>query len=1076
MEVSSSLMNSRFSWSSILCRCTNLIFFLHASASATFSPDETQRLALLDFKNKISSDPNRVLSSWNDSVHFCEWKGINCTRERRVSGLDLRSQSLVGTLSPSLSNLTFLTVITLRNNSLFGRIPPELGKLSRLQRLILQENRFDGEIPPNLSNCSALQVLDLTGNELQGSIPDQIGYLPNLFSLQLSLTNLSGRIPPSFGNLSSLQELYMGRTNLEGNIPSELGRLPTLFVLQISQNRLTGTIPSSIYNLSTLELLSVTDNQLHGSIPPDLGLRLPNLQALYMAKNFFNGPIPVSLPNASNLIEVYFSNNDLTGPAPANLGTLKFLRILSLGGNLLGNGEPDDLKFITSLTNCTSLLVFTIQENRFGGVMPHSIANLSRHLDRLALGQNRISGSIPEEIGNLANLTLIAMDRNLLTGPIPPAIGKLKKLEVLLLSQNNFSGPIPSSVGNMTELIYLDLDGNQLDGIVPPILGNCQNLEGLNLSHNMLTGAIPGEIGSISSISVYLDLSGNLLTGSLPPEMGSLKNLGELDVSDNRLSGAIPSSIVGCVRLESLRMSENLLQGSLPPLLSDLKGLRLLDLSHNNLSGQIPEYIGYFPDEQSLQVLNLSNNNFSGRIPKFLGNFSSLRVLVLSFNNFEGEVPKGGIFRNANAISVAGNRYLCGGISELRLPACPVLSTQKRRRFSAVHTAVAAILAVLSVVLCILVCLLLVRKSRRKNSSSLRGRTLKVSYSELNRANLEDRYLTVSYAVLFEATDGFSSANLLGVGAFGSVYKGLLNQGETPVAVKVLNLDQQGALRSFVAECEALKKIRHRNLVKILTSCSSIDRSGSEFRALVLEYMPNGSLDDWLHTAGQHPQGILNFSHRLNIAIDVASALEYLHHYLQTPVIHCDIKPSNVLLDEDMTARVSDFGVAKILLDSGGDSSGAQTKSIALRGSIGYVAPEYGMGGEISAKGDVYSFGILLLEMFTGKRPTDGMFKEGESLHEFAKRALFNHCVADAADPQIADAEHWLLKNSPSSRDSRSPLEKHLTSVIELGVLCSGDSARERPEMGEVTVRLRAVRDLVADHHPFEIMKEAPRF
>ncbi|XP_068638405.1 putative receptor-like protein kinase At3g47110 [Aristolochia californica] len=1052
MEVSPSIL-----WSSILCRCTALLFLFHVSASATVFVKETERLSLLHFKSKITSDPNRVLSSWNDSVHFCQWRGVNCTREMRVTSLDLGSQSLVGTLSPSLSNLTFLTLIKLRNNSFHGRIPPEFGKLTRLQYLILSYNRFEGEIPANLSGCYNLKGLHLLANELGGHIPDQIGYLPNLFFLQLSMNNFTGRIPPSFGNLSSLQEVYIARTNLEGSIPSELGRLANLYVLQISQNQLSGTIPSSIYNLSSLIILSVTANQLHGRISPDLGLRLPNLQGLYMAKNFFNGPIPVSLPNASYLEEIYFTNNDFTGPAPLNLGTLKGLRILSLGGNLLGNGEADDLKFITSLTNCSFLQEFTIHENRFGGVMPNSIANMSGQLYRLGLGLNRISGTIPEGIGNLVNLTLLSMDGNLLTGAIPPGIGKLRKMQTLLLSRNKFSGSIPSSIGNLTELNYLDLDSNELGGSIPPSIGNFQHLEGLNLSDNKLGGTIPREIGNLFSISVYLNLSGNLLTGSLPPEIGSLQNLGIIDVSNNRLSGEIPRSIAGCLRLESLRLSENFFQGSIPPLLSDLKGLRVLDLSRNNLSGHIPEYVGNFPSEQNLQVLDLSHNKLSGQIPKFLGNYSSLRILALSFNNLEGEVPKGGVFTNASAISVLGNMNLCGGIFELHLPTCPVL-TSKKRQFSAVHAALAAIVAVLGVILCILVSLWLIQRSRRKKSSSPMEGSLKVSYSELNRANLEDRYLTVSYSKLLEATGGFSPANLLGVGAFGSVYRGFLNQGDAPVAVKVLNLDQQGALKSFTAECEALRKIRHRNLVKILTSCSSIDDGGREFRALILEYMPNGSLEEWLHPVEQHSGSSLNFSRRLNIAIDVASALEYLHHQIHTPVVHCDIKPSNVLLDEDMTACVSDFGLAKILLDCGGNSDQILTKSIALRGSIGYVAPEYGMGGEISVKGDVYSFGILLLEMFTGKRPTDEMFKEGESLHKFAKTAL-SQCVTDETVPQLEEEEDWLFKSSPSGNASRTILDKRLASVIEIGVVCSVEPARVRPEMGEVTLRLCAIRD-----------------
>ncbi|XVF83963.1 hypothetical protein PTKIN_Ptkin16aG0536700 [Pterospermum kingtungense] len=199
-------------------------------------------------------------------------------------------------------------------------------------------------------------------------------------------------------------------------------------------------------------------------------------------------------------------------------------------------------------------------------------------------------------------------------------------------------------------------------------------------------------------------------------------------------------------------------------------------------------------------------------------------------------------------------------------------------------------------------------------------------------------YLRLSYKELLKATQGFAASNLIGSGSFGTVYKGVLHQQENPIAVKVLNLQNHGAARSFKAECKALRKVRHRNLLRIITSCSSIDYQRNDFKALVFEFMPNGSLESWLHE--QLESRYLNLAQRLNIALDVANAIDYLHHDCETLIVHCDLKPTNVLLDDDMVAHVADFGLARLLSIEIGNISSDQTSSSMLKGTIGYVAPE----------------------------------------------------------------------------------------------------------------------------------------
>ncbi|XP_020089183.1 probable LRR receptor-like serine/threonine-protein kinase At3g47570 [Ananas comosus] len=257
------------------------------------------------------------------------------------------------------------------------------------------------------------------------------------------------------------------------------------------------------------------------------------------------------------------------------------------------------------------------------------------------------------------------------------------------------------------------------------------------------------------------------------------------------------------------------------------------------------------------------------------------------------------------------------------------------------------------------------------------------------------------------------------------------------VAVKVLNLQQHGAFRSFMSECEALRSIRHRNLVKILTSCSSLDHRGNDFMALVFEYMPNGSLEEWLHPNAREnrPFRSLSLIQRMNIAVDVALALEYLHHEGSVPIVHCDLKPSNVLLDNDMTAHVGDFGLAKFLRQPPHESSEhSSTSTVGIKGSIGYVPPEYGMGCKPSRLGDVYSYGILLLEMFTGMSPVDDKFKDGLSLRGYVHAAAASpEHLMDIMDRNLHSVDNDVAYREECVRDC-------VVSVFNCGLSCTNDA------------------------------------
>lgn len=876
-------------------------FPAYASSSAGRVGKEADELALLAFKSEITEDPQGVLESWNSTIHFCRWTGVTCApRHQRVNNLDLGGLRLAGSISPHIGNLSFLHLLDLSDNSFYGVVPSEFGRLVRLQTMNLSFNQIRGEIPPNLSLCRSLVNLILDHNFLQRHIPPELGSLTKLVMLYLKNNNLTGTIPASIGNLTSLRELYISYNQLDGQLPETMAQLKSLTQIGMSWNSLSGEFPPLLYNLSSLKLIGLSFNNFSGSLRADIGLKFPNLQRLYLASNRFTGPIPASLSNCSELLQLDLPMNSFTGNIPMSFGNLKNLYWLNVLTNHLGSGAPDDLSFISSLTNCPELEFLDIAENNFGGVLPNSITNLSRSMTRLLIGQNMISGTVPGNISNLVNLNFLSMRNSLISGTIPDSIGMLSNLKKLYLDSNLLRGKIPPSLGNIRGILSIYLQDNNLEGSIPPSLGNCRLLQTLDLSKNNLTGTLPKEVITISSMSIVFNISRNFLTGPLPEEVGNLTNLAALDLSDNKISGKIPSTLGNCLSLETLYMQGNSFEGPIPPTFNNLKNIKILDVSNNNLSGQVP---------QSMTKL------------------SFLLYLNLSFNRLEGELPVQGVFGDASRIEVSGNEKLCGGITQLHLQPCPHQEPRKAKQPSALKTIL--ITAILGSCLTLLLLLLLsfwwMKKARSKTFAASSG---------------VDVHKKVSYQGLLHATSGFSLQNLIGAGNFGTVYRGNLGPDGTEIAVKVIKLQQRGASKSFLAECQVLRTIRHRNLVKILTACSSTDFHGHEFKALVYQYMPNGSLEKWLHPDDrQIPRRSLSIFQRMNIVVDVASALHYLHNLCETPVVHCDLKPSNVLLDEDLTAHVSDFGLARLLLNSSKDASVNQFSSIGIKGTIGYAAP-----------------------------------------------------------------------------------------------------------------------------------------
>ncbi|PPD80003.1 hypothetical protein GOBAR_DD23061 [Gossypium barbadense] len=860
----------------------------------------------------------------------------------------------------------------------------------RVIALNLTSMNLRGTIPPHLGNLSFLLSLDLSSNHFYGHLPKELGHLHRLRILQLSYNRLNGEIPSWLGNLQRVRRLEMKNNNFTGTIPETLVNMSNLEILNLGFNQLSGQIPSSIFNSTTLEGIELFNNKLEGNLPPITNA--PKLEFLFLWGNKLSGNIPNSISNASMLKKLELSHNLFSGPIPKTLGNLRHLERFRIVNNnfITGSATDHEWSFLSSLSNCRHLRKIAVSGNPLSGVLPTYIGNLSKSFQYFYAHNCELQGIIPMEIGNLTNLLLLQLGYNKLSGLIRASIGGMRNLQGLFLSSNKLGGPISESLCGLERLYKMYLGLNKLHGPIPSCLGNITSLGYLYLNSNRLSSAIPSNLWNLKDI-LEIDLSSNHLHNSHAIDVGNLRSLLKLNLSRNLLTGDVLSTFGGLQTLVSL------------------------DLSNNILHGHIPES---FDGLISLEFLDLSNNNLSGVIPKSLEKLLYLKYFNVSFNRLEGEIPSKGCFSNFSSTSFMRNYALCGP-PRLLVPPCKN-DIHKNSQMIILH-AFRYGLPTIGIVIVLLVLTIMYRRCRRRST------TLPIKDDLLSLKTPR----RISYAVLSRATNGFEESNMLGSGSFGCVYKGRLSDG-MEVAIKVFNLQTEGAFRSFDIECDAMRNIVHRNIVKVITCCSSVD-----FKALVLDYMSNGNLEKWLHSENC----FLDIIQRVDIMIDVAVAIEHLHNGHPTPIIHCDIKPSNILLDEDMVAHVGDFGIAKLL------GEGEVMKQTMTLATTGYMAPEFGTVGIVSIKSDVYSYGIVLIETFTKKKPTDNVFVEEETIRHWMESSLPKGAI------EIADVD--LLRREDEYIVVKANC---ISSIMELALNCSAELPEERKDMKDVVVELKKIK------------------
>jgi len=942
-------------------------------------------LVLLEVKKELS-DPNGFLSNWKAEDDFpCKWKGISCDQSSKsVVGIDLGNAGLVGVFPSVVCHLPQLRNLSLTNNDIGSTLPRNLSRCRQLQHLDLSQNLFVGSLPDFISELAELENLDLSSNNFSGSIPAGIGKLPRLQVLNLANNLLNETIPTFLGNLSNLQELLLAYNPFApGVIPPQLGKLAKLKNLWAPSCNLVGDIPDSIGNLLALTNLDLSWNQLSGIIPE-------------------------SITKLNQIVQIELYHNNLTGRIPENWAELTSLRRFDASTNMLNGSIPEQLAMLP----LSSLNLF---ENNLVGNIPEAIG-YSPNLSELKLFTNKLTGSLPSNLGSFSGLQTLDIAGNRLSGTLPPDLCKQGKLQTLNIFNNNFTGQLPLKYGACSNLERVRIGNNELMGQVPSSFWGLPHVYLLELSNNKFEGLVSSQTRNAKNLSELL-ISGNRFSGSLPSDIGLVANLSVIDGSNNQFTGPLPATLGSLNKLSKLHLSENQFSGSLLTNILSWNQLADLNLSNNRFSGSIPRELGELP---VLTYLDLSVNALTGEIPPELGNLK-LNIFNLSDNQLTGIVPSA-FSPSFYKSSLMGNPGLCSNDGLEGFNSCSDMEDGSRRKCNSWAWLLPTLFS-LAAVIFVLGLAWFYRQYRQYNKAKVK---------DLWRSNKSPWMLTSFHRLGFreyEILDCIDEENVIGSGGSGKVYKAILGNGET-VAIKRLwsSGKSEGSTscndNGFKAEVETLGKIRHKNIVKLWCCCVNGDSN-----LLVYEYMPNGSLGDLLHGP---KAGDLNWPTRYKIAVGAAQGLAYLHHDCVPPIIHRDVKSNNILLDADFGARVADFGLAKVLESC---EKGVDYMS-AIAGSYGYIAPEYAYTLKVTEKSDIYSFGVVLLELVTGKQPVIPDFEESKDLVKWVRTRI--------------EKQNDELQDVLDSRVIVDCFREEMAAVLKVALLCTSALPINRPSMRRV--------------------------
>ncbi|XP_010244582.1 PREDICTED: probable LRR receptor-like serine/threonine-protein kinase At1g06840 isoform X3 [Nelumbo nucifera] len=682
------------------------------------------------------------------------------------------------------------------------------------------------------------------------------------------------------------------------------------------------------------------------------------------------------------------------------------------------------------------------------------------HIRELQLLNMNLSGYLAPELGQLSHIQVLDFMWNEITGNIPKEIGNITSLELLLLNGNKISGSLPAEIGYLPNLDRLQVDQNQLSGPIPNSFSNLNRIKHLHLNNNSLSGQIPPELSKLSSL-LHLLLDNNNLSGYLPPELSNILDLRILQLDNNHFNESeIPASYKNMSKLVKLSLRNCSLQGAIPDL-SSIPHLHYLDLSWNELTGSIPS--NKLSDR--ITTIDLSHNHLNGSIPANFSVLPHLQRLSLENNLLSGSVPST-IWENMTFTSSASltldlrNNSLSNILGDLhpptnvsiRLQGNPVCNNVNKRNMvqfcqseargeetlvnfgpqgSMISKRTLALLLFGAITCAIMIpaaiaMLIAKRKFRHHPSLSSKHLSSKISIKI-------DGVKVFKFKEMVLATDNFNISTQVGQGGYGKVYKGILED-NTVVAIKRAEEGSLQGQKEFLTEIELLSRLHHRNLVSLIGYCVE---QGEQM--LIYEFMPNGTLRDWLCVKAKER---LSFGMRLHIALGSARGILYLHTEANPPIYHRDIKASNILLDSKLNAKVADFGLSRLAPVPDEEGMMPGHISTIVKGTPGYLDPEYLLTHKLTDKSDVYSLGVVFLELLTGMRP----ISHGKNI------------VREVNVAYQSGMTHSILDKCMGSYPSKC-IEK----FVVLALKCCMDKPEARPSMSEVVRKLESILQMLSE-------------